>query len=100
MPFAVRYSTELVLPTHRAGCSKTCLPMAAHIHCWLNTTDHPCLFTLCTRQTGCCRGELVRSWNSLQRHLLKIPHSTRRVAPQRKGADQNSALQPVALRTV
>src|SRR5271156_1843360 len=77
MAFAVRCSMELVSPTPLAGCSKTCSPMAAHIHCWLNTTDHPCPFTLCTLQIGCCRGERVRSWISLLKRSLKIPRSTR-----------------------
>src|ERR1700727_1844079 len=90
MVFAVRYSTELASPTHRAGCLKTCSPMAAHIHYWLNTTDRPCLFTLCTLQIGCCRGERVRSWISLQKLLLKIPRSMRRLAPKRKGADKGT----------
>src|SRR5277367_2261542 len=88
MVFAVRYSMELASPTHRAGCSKTCSPMAAHIHCWSNTTDHPYPFTLCTLQIGCCRGERVHSWISLQKLLLKIPRSMRRFAPKRKDADK------------
>src|SRR5271170_3153690 len=92
MAFAVRYSTELVSPMHRAGCLKTCSPMAARIHCWSNTTDHPCLFTLCTQQTGCCRGERVLSWISLRKLLLKIPRSMRTAAPERRGADETCGL--------
>src|ERR1700733_3145587 len=98
MVFAVRYSTELASPTHRAGCLKTCSPMAAHIHYWLNTTDRPCLFTWCTLQIGCCRGERVPSWISLQKLLLKIPRSMRRPAPKRQDAENNLLVQTLSCR--
>src|SRR5271156_1807440 len=88
MAFAVRCSTESVSPTPLAGCSKTCSPMAAHIHCWWNTTDHPCPFTLCTLQIGCCRDERVRSWISLPRRLPKIRRSMWTAAPLRMGAEK------------
>jgi hypothetical protein len=54
----------------------------------LNITDRPCLSTLCMQQTGCCRGEHVCSWTSLQRRLLAIRRSTRRPASSGKGPDR------------